>query len=336
MKNVRWRRQERGQTDSSIVCRDKPNPDMRAITGIRQSYIRVITWTLGIFNHSLFQDSDFSLFLSKTSLKELNTNCFRNSMCPVQATTEIDSLFDGIGFSFSLSKARFEELNIEYFRNSMCSVQANTEIDSLFEGIGFFLSTSKETNEIDSLFNGMDFSLFFSKARSEKLKTNYFRNSMCPVQATTEIDSLLEGIGFSLSVSKETNEIDSFFEGVDFSPSLSKTRFKELNMDNFRNCRCPMQASIEIDSLFEGIGFSFSLSKARCEELNMDYFRNSMCPLQVTTDFITKKCDWLLGPSNREMHAMHGNHETVTIVSANMTSWARHAETVLAMKAVKA
>ena len=40
-----------------------------------------------------------------------------------------------------------------------------------------------------------------------------------------------------------------------------------------------------------------------------------------------------MGPSNREMQSMNGNHETVTIISANMTCWARHAETVLAMKA---
>ena len=50
-------------------------------------------------------------------------------------------------------------------------------------------------------------------------------------------------------------------------------------------------------------------------------------------DTTEENCAWLMGPSNREMHAMNGIHVTVTTISANMTCWARHAETVLAMKA---
>ena len=50
-------------------------------------------------------------------------------------------------------------------------------------------------------------------------------------------------------------------------------------------------------------------------------------------DTIEKNCNWIEGPSNREMHAMNGNRETVTIISANLTCWSKHAEKVLAMKA---
>ena len=62
--------------------------------------------------------------------------------------------------------------------------------------------------------------------------------------------------------------------------------------------------------------------------MNGDWLRD-----ESNYDTIKINCDWIMGPSNREMHAMNGNHETVTVVSANMTCWARHAETVLAMKA---
>merc|ERR1712166_828614 len=40
-----------------------------------------------------------------------------------QATIEIDSLFDGVDYSCSLSRARFEELNMDCFRNSMGPVE---------------------------------------------------------------------------------------------------------------------------------------------------------------------------------------------------------------------
>ena len=62
--------------------------------------------------------------------------------------------------------------------------------------------------------------------------------------------------------------------------------------------------------------------------MNGDWLRD-----ESNYDTIKKNCDWIMGPSNREMHAMDGNRDTVTIISANMTCWARHAETVLAMKA---
>ena len=62
--------------------------------------------------------------------------------------------------------------------------------------------------------------------------------------------------------------------------------------------------------------------------MNGDWLRD-----ESNYDTIEKNCDWIMGPSNREVHAVNGNHETVTIISANMTCWARHAETVLAMKA---
>ena len=54
---------------------------------------------------------------------------------------------------------------------------------------------------------------------------------------------------------------------------------------------------------------------------------------EFNCDTIKKNHNWMKGPSNREMHAMNGNRDTVTIISANMTCWAKHAETVLAMKA---
>ena len=61
--------------------------------------------------------------------------------------------------------------------------------------------------------------------------------------------------------------------------------------------------------------------------MNCDWLRD-----EPNCDTI-KNCKWIMGPSNREMHAMNGNRDTVTIISANMTCWAKHAETVLAMKA---
>ena len=62
--------------------------------------------------------------------------------------------------------------------------------------------------------------------------------------------------------------------------------------------------------------------------MNCDWLRD-----EFNCDTIKKNCKWVMGPSNREMHAMNGNRDTVTIISANMTCWAKHAETVLAMKA---
>ena len=54
---------------------------------------------------------------------------------------------------------------------------------------------------------------------------------------------------------------------------------------------------------------------------------------ESNSDTSKENCDWLMGPSTREIHALNGNHETVTIISVNMTCWATHAEMVLAMKA---
>ena len=54
---------------------------------------------------------------------------------------------------------------------------------------------------------------------------------------------------------------------------------------------------------------------------------------ECNCDAIEKNCNWIGGPSNRVMHAMNGNHETVTIISANLTCWSKHAEKMLAMKA---
>ena len=39
---------------------------------------------------------------------------------------------------------------------------------------------------------------------------------------------------------------------------------------------------------------------------------------ESNSDTTEENCDWLMGPSNREMHATNGNHETVTIISAKM------------------